>query len=111
MAFELIKPKIGSRKLSGKGISITKNNVTLSPDLVDDWSGKIEFVKILLDVDSKQVGVVPIKNNDGEVFRVCEDKKTGRRYIQSKVLLRNGLKVGKINMHFDKSLKMYIGRF
>jgi hypothetical protein len=111
MSFEILKPKMNKKKLKGLIISITKSHVTLSKDLAADWPENCGYIQIFLDKTKKLLGMKPRKNNDAFSITLSKNKKTESRYFQSKILLENGINLGKVNMNFDRKSGMYIGSF
>jgi hypothetical protein len=109
--FELIKPTRGGRGLRGLALSITKHHATLSKELAEDWPENCDFLQILLDRDKKLLGIKPIKKNDSFSITLSKNKKSGSRFFQSKILLKNGLNSGKVLLQFDRKNGIYFGKF
>ncbi|MFC1584670.1 hypothetical protein ACFL5V_03880 [Fibrobacterota bacterium] len=111
MAFELLKPHRGKAKLKGIVISINKHNVILSKELIEDWPENCNYVQVYLDKQNKKIAIKPVKTNDGSAVTVSRNKKTQSRFFQSKILINNGVKPGKVGLLFDKKNGMYVGQF
>jgi hypothetical protein len=111
MPLELLAPKKGPKGITGLAISVTKYNVTLSKELANDWPDNCNNLQIFLDKDKKIIALKPRKTSDSTTITLSKDKKSNRRFFQSRILLQNGVKTGKITMKFDNKNGMYIGVF
>jgi hypothetical protein len=83
MAFETYVPQRG--RASGKStIRILKSgDLSISPDVYDQWFGGAKYVELLYDPKGKKIGLRPRTKSSRATYKLRESPQGGQRYYVS----------------------------